>query len=46
MVLLDPIFPIVLILVFFTGFIFAPLGLGGGLLFVPILHQVMHQKLL
>jgi uncharacterized membrane protein YfcA len=39
-VLLDPIFPIVLVLVFFTGFIFAPLGLGGGLLFVPILHYV------
>jgi uncharacterized membrane protein YfcA len=26
--------------VFFTGFLFAPLGLGGGLLFIPILHYV------
>lgn len=32
--------PLVLILVFLTGFLFAPLGLGGGLLFVPILHYV------
>ncbi len=31
---------IVVALVFLTGFLFAPLGLGGGLLFVPILHYV------
>ena len=31
---------LVLVLVFLTGFLFAPLGLGGGLLFVPILHYV------
>lgn len=31
---------IVLLLVFATGFLFAPLGLGGGMLFVPILHYV------
>ena len=41
MVLLDFIFLIALLLVFFTGFLFAPLGLGGGLLFVPILHYVV-----
>lgn len=27
-------------LVFITGLLFAPLGMGGGLLFVPILHYV------
>ena len=27
-------------LVFITGFLFAPLGLGGGLLFVPIFHYI------
>ncbi len=37
MILLDFIFLIAVLLVFFTGFLFAPLGLGGGLLFVPIL---------
>ena len=31
---------IVLVLVFAVGFLFAPLGLGGGMLFVPILHYV------
>ena len=31
---------IVLVLVFTVGFLFAPLGLGGGMLFVPILHYV------
>ena len=31
---------LVLGLVFVTGLLFAPLGLGGGLLFVPILHYV------
>lgn len=31
---------LVLGLVFVTSFLFAPLGLGGGLLFVPILHYV------
>jgi len=31
---------IVLALVFCVGFLFAPLGLGGGMLFVPILHYV------
>ena len=41
MILLDIIFIIALLLVFFTGFLFAPLGLGGGLLFVPILHYVV-----
>ena len=30
----------VISLVFVTGFLFAPLGLGGGMLFVPILHYV------
>ena len=38
--LVDPLFPLVVLLVFLTGFLFAPLGLGGGLLFVPILHYV------
>ena len=38
--LLDSLFIIVVLLVFATGFLFAPLGLGGGLLFVPILHYV------
>ncbi len=38
--LLDSMFLIVVLLVFATGFLFAPLGLGGGLLFVPILHYV------
>ncbi|MEC7042603.1 MAG: TSUP family transporter, partial [Candidatus Thermoplasmatota archaeon] len=33
-------FLLVLILVFITGFLFAPLGLGGGMLFVPILHYI------
>ncbi|MAK25670.1 MAG: hypothetical protein CMA02_00145 [Euryarchaeota archaeon] len=41
MILLDFIFLIAVLLVFFTGFLFAPLGLGGGLLFVPILHYVV-----
>ncbi len=27
-------------LIFITGFLFAPLGLGGGLLFVPIFHYI------
>ncbi len=31
---------LVALLVFATGFLFAPLGLGGGLLFVPILHYI------
>ena len=31
---------IVLVLVFTVGFVFAPLGLGGGMLFVPILHYI------
>jgi uncharacterized membrane protein YfcA len=31
---------LVLILVFMTGLLFAPLGMGGGMLFVPILHYV------
>ena len=31
---------IIAVLVFLTGLLFAPLGLGGGLLFVPILHYV------
>ena len=31
---------LVFILVGFAAFFFAPLGLGGGLLFVPILHYV------
>lgn len=31
---------LVLSLVFVTSLLFAPLGLGGGLLFVPILHYV------
>ncbi len=31
---------IVLCLVFTVGFVFAPLGLGGGMLFVPILHYI------
>ncbi|MBA45735.1 MAG: hypothetical protein CMB31_04030 [Euryarchaeota archaeon] len=38
--LVDLLFLFVIILVFLTGFLFAPLGLGGGLLFVPILHYV------
>lgn len=33
-------FILVLLLVFITGFLFAPLGLGGGMLFVPILHYI------
>ena len=33
-------FLLVLLLVFITGFLFAPLGLGGGMLFVPILHYI------
>ena len=33
-------FLLVILLVFITGFLFAPLGLGGGLLFVPILHYI------
>ena len=33
-------FLLVIFLVFITGFLFAPLGLGGGLLFVPILHYI------
>ena len=41
MILLDFIFLIAVLLVFFTGFLFAPLGLGGGLLFVLILHYVV-----
>ncbi len=37
---MDLSFLLVIILVFSTGFLFAPLGLGGGLLFVPILYYV------
>ena len=33
-------FLLVILLVFITGFLFAPLGLGGGLLFIPILHYI------
>ena len=31
---------LIFVLVFITGFLFAPLGLGGGLLFVPIFHYI------
>lgn len=31
---------LVILLVFVTGLLFAPLGLGGGIFFVPILHYV------
>ena len=31
---------VVLIAVLLTAFLFAPLGLGGGMLFVPILHYL------
>ena len=38
---MEPISIVLLfILVGFAAFFFAPLGLGGGLLFVPILHYV------
>ena len=36
---MDALF-VVLIAVLLTAFMFAPLGLGGGMLFVPILHYV------
>ena len=31
---------VVLLAVLLTAFMFAPLGLGGGMLFVPILHYL------
>ncbi len=31
---------LIFFLVFMTGFLFAPLGLGGGMLFVPIFHYI------
>ena len=38
---MDPETTISIVLILCTAFFFAPLGLGGGVLFVPIFHYIM-----
>ena len=38
---MDPDIILAVFLIFMTGLIFSPLGLGGGVIFMPILHYLL-----
>ena len=42
---MEPFTILALILIFSTAIIFSPLGLGGGLIFMPILHYIMEWEI-
>ena len=42
---MEPFTILALILIFSTAIIFSPLGLGGGLIFMPILHYIMDWEI-
>ena len=42
---MEPFTILALILIFATAIIFSPLGLGGGLIFMPILHYIMDWEI-
>ena len=42
---MEPNTILALILIFSTAIIFSPLGLGGGIIFMPILHYIMDWEI-
>ena len=38
---MEPATILAIFLIFMTGLIFSPLGLGGGVIFMPILHYLL-----